>query len=171
MRIVLNSPMTPGEEDIAKVKFDPRSRDDIPQVLAGLQYIFITPELRLKVFSILSEIVPSRVGNDQECKARKDKGRPGMMQWRILVLGTLRLSLNADYDRIHELANQHRTVRQILGHGMTDDKIEYKIQTIKDNVCLLTPELLDRINQEVVLAGHRLLKKKIQNLAHAAILL
>ncbi len=31
-----------------------------------------------------------------------DKGRPGMDQWAILVLGTLRLGLNADYDRIQE---------------------------------------------------------------------
>jgi hypothetical protein len=28
-----------------------------------------------------------------------------MEQWGILVLGTLRLGLNTDYDRIHELAN------------------------------------------------------------------
>jgi len=28
-------------------------------------------------------------------------GRPGMEQWKILVLGVLRLGLNADYDRIH----------------------------------------------------------------------
>ena len=32
-----------------------------------------------------------------------------MDQWSILVLGTLRLGLNADYDRILELANQHKT--------------------------------------------------------------
>jgi len=31
-----------------------------------------------------------------------------MEQWKILVLGVLRLGLNADYDRIHELANQHK---------------------------------------------------------------
>jgi transposase, IS5 family len=30
-----------------------------------------------------------------------------MDQWSILVLGVLRLGLNADYDRILELANQH----------------------------------------------------------------
>ncbi len=29
-----------------------------------------------------------------------------MDQWKILVLGVLRLGLNTDYDRIHELANQ-----------------------------------------------------------------
>jgi hypothetical protein len=29
----------------------------------------------------------------------------------------LRLGLNADYDRIQELANQHATIRLMLGHG------------------------------------------------------
>ena len=81
-----------------------------------------------------------------------------MEQWPILVLGVLRLGLNADYDRIQELANQHRTVRQMLGHGLLDDEKTYLLQTIKDNLRLFTPELLDRINQEVVQAGHRLLK-------------
>ena len=82
-----------------------------------------------------------------------------MEQWTILVLGVLRLGLNADYDRIHELANQHRTIRQMLGHGFTDDKKEYTLKNIKDNIHLFTPEILDRINQEVVRAGHKLLKK------------
>ena len=31
---------------------------------------------------------------------------------------------------------------------------------IKDNVGLLTPEILDKINQVVVNAGHELIKKK-----------
>lgn len=160
MRTVFHSQMFLGEEDIAKIKFDPKSRDDIPQLLAGLQFIYTNPDLRAAVFSILEEVIPCRVGPCKEGKASKDKGRPGMEQWQILVLGTLRLGLNTDYDRIHELANQHRTVRQMLGHGFMDDRKEYQLQRIKDNVSLLTPEILDRINQEVVRAGHILLKKK-----------
>jgi hypothetical protein len=34
------------------------------------------------------------------------------------------------------------------------------LQTIKDNVSLFTPEILDQINQVVVKAGHQLVKKK-----------
>ena len=159
MRTVLHSQLTLGEEDIARIKLDPKSRDDIPQMLAGLQYIYTTPELRQAVFKILAEVLPQRVGPGNKIPANSDKGRPGMEQWRILVLGTLRLGLNADYDRIHELANQHRTVRQMLGHGLVDDEKQYQVQTLKDNLRLFTPEILDRINQEVVRAGHRLLKK------------
>jgi hypothetical protein len=82
-----------------------------------------------------------------------------MEQWKILVLGVLRLGLNADYDRIHEMANQHLTIRQMLGHSGWDDETRYNVQTLKDNLRLFTPEILDRINQEVVGAGHRLVKE------------
>ena len=159
MRSVFHSQLNLGEEDIAKIKLDPKSRDDIPQLLAGLQYIYTHADVRQAVFKILEEVVPARAGSDKTGKASTDKGRPGMEQWRILVLGTLRLGLNADYDRIHELANQHGTVRQMLGHGFADYKDQYHLQTIKDNLGLFTPELLDRINQEVVRSGHALLKK------------
>jgi transposase, IS5 family len=75
-------------------------------------------------------------------------------------LGVLRLGLDADYDRIQELANQHKTVRQMLGHSDWLDEQRYELQTIRDNVSLFTPEILDRINQVVVHAGHQALKKK-----------
>ena len=165
MRSVFHSQLNLGEEDIAKIKLDLKSRDDIPQLLAGLQYIYTHTDVRQAVFKILEEVVPSRAGSDKNDKASTDKGRPGMEQWRILVLGTLRLGLNADYDRIHELANQHCTVRQMLGHGFADYKDQYHLQTIKDNLCLFTPELLARIDQEVVRAGHILLKKNDVNLS------
>ena len=71
----------------------------------------------------------------------------------------LRLNLNWDYDRLQEMVNQHRTIRQMLGHGLSDDGETYHLQTLKDNVSLLTPEILDRINQIVVKAGHELRKK------------
>ena len=139
MRAVLHSQMTLGEEDIAKIKLDPKSRDDIPRLLAGLQHIYTTPDLRAAVFTILEEVIPRRAGSGKEGMASKDKGRPGMEQWRILVLGILRLALNADYDRIHELANQHCTVRQMLGHGFMDDRKEYQLQRIKDNLTVIHP--------------------------------
>jgi hypothetical protein len=91
-----------------------------------------------------------------------------MEQWKILVLGTLRLSLNTDYDRVHELANHHDTIRQMLGHGDWEDKTTYNLQTIKDNLCLFTPEILDEFNQLVVKAGHKLVKKTSQKMGQAS---
>lgn len=157
MRQVINPQLQLGEQDIGAIVLDPKSRDDIPQILRGLQYIYVTPEVRAQVFAILAEVIPEGVDGQADATT----GRPGMEQWKILVLGTLRLGLNTDYDRVHELSNEHRTVRQMLGHaGWADDETSrYQLQTIKDNLRLFTPDILDRINQVVVRAGHALIKK------------
>ena len=140
-----------GEVDISKITFDPKSRDDIPKILKGLQYLYTDLEIREELFKILEEkILPEK---------NKKNGRPGMELWRIFVLAILRLNLNCDYDRLHELANNHSIIRQMLGHSSVFDKHYYELQTIKDNVCLLTPEILDKINQIVVKTGHAILKK------------
>jgi hypothetical protein len=83
-----------------------------------------------------------------------------MDMWSIFVMGVLRLNLNWDYDRLHDMVNNHRTIRQILRHGIVDDGEGYGLQNLKDNVVLLTPEVLDKINQVVVNAGHAVVKKK-----------
>ena len=157
MRQVINPQLQFGEVDIGAIALDPKSRDDIPQLLRGLQHIYTNPALRARVFAILEEIVPAGVHG----QADTSTGRPGMEQWKILVLGVLRLGLNADYDRILELANEHKTIRQMLGHtGWADgEEDRYQLQTLKDNLRLFTPEILERINQEVVRAGHALVKK------------
>jgi len=158
MRNVINPQLMLDEVDIGAIRLDPKSRDDVPQLLRGLQHIYTQPDLRERVFAILREVIPQRTRG--EGKADAGTGRPGMEQWRILVLGVVRLGLNADYDRIHDLVNQHGTLRQMLGHGDWSDKTQYKLQTLKDNLRLFTPEILDRINQEVVKAGHVLVKKR-----------
>lgn len=157
MRQVIDPQLQFGEQDISAIELDPKSRNDIPRILRGLQYIYTTPVLREEVFAILAEVLPE--GSDGGGRVSADTGRPGMEQWKILVLGTLRLGLNADYDRILELANQHTTIRQMLGHGDWADETRYSLQTLKENVRLFTPEILDCINQVVVRAGHELVKK------------
>lgn len=151
-RVVLQPQIELGEIDIADIQLDPRSRDDIPQILRGLQYIYMTTDVRDAVFNLLTEKILVDID--------KNNGRQGMNLWSILVLGVLRLDLNCDYDRLQELANEHRTIREMLGHSDIFDKKRYALQTLKDNVRLLTPELLNEINGIVVNAGHGLLPKK-----------
>jgi len=151
MRVVQNEQMQIGEVDISQIKFDPRSRDDIPKILKGLQHLYVTIELREKIFELLEREIAPQVD--------KRNGRPGMALWKILVCGVLRLDLDADYDRVCELVNHHNTIRQMLGHGAFNEET-YHFQTLKDNVSLFTPELLDKINKIAVDAGHGLVKKK-----------
>jgi hypothetical protein len=90
MRNTQNFRLQSGKIDVAKIQFDPKSRDDIPQILKGLQYIYTNCSIRDHVFGLLEEHISPEIS--------KTTGRPGMDLWTILVLGVLRLDLNCDYD-------------------------------------------------------------------------
>lgn len=152
MRKVIDLQMKIGEQDIADIKFDPKSRDDITKLLRGLQSIYCDRNTRNQIFEILHELISPNIN--------LRTGRGGMNLWKILVLGTLRLDAVGDYDRLLEIANNHKRVRQMLGHGIVDDEYEYKLQTLRDNISLFTPEILDKINQVVVNHGHKIVGKK-----------
>ena len=157
MRVVQNLQMQIGEVDVSNIKFDLKSRDDIPKILRGLQHLYINLHLRTQLFALLEEQIAPKVD--------KRNGRPGMTLWRIFVCGVVRLDLNIDYDRLHELVNHHDTLREMLGHAQFDEE-RYHFQTLKDNVSLFTPQLLDKINQLVVDSGHVLVKKKENEALH-----
>ena len=145
MRKVIDLQMEFWKKDITNIEFDLESRDEMPKLLMGLQYIYSTAHIREKVFNVLKQIVP---------KKSHKTGRPGMDLWKILVLSTLRLNCNWDFDKVHDMANNHHNLRRMLGHSDTDFKSNYALQTIRDNIALLTPPILDEINQIVVKAGH-----------------
>lgn len=148
MRQVQPAQFQLGEVDIGRIQFDPQSRDDIPQLLRGIQHFHQDVPARTEVFQLLESIIPASVN--------KKIGRPGMSLWNILVLGMLRLNLNCDYDRVHELSNNHYTLRQMLGRGIGDENTRYTLQCIKDNVRLLSPHVLDKINQIAVKHAHKI---------------
>lgn len=156
MRKTYDNQLKFGSVIIPDIKFDKKSRDELPKILTGLQYIFTNNTTRKEVFDLLESIVPKNVS--------MRKGRKGMDLWKILVLGVVRLGCNWDYDKLHEMSNSHLSIREMLGHGRGDweDKYYYELQTIKDNVSLITPEVLEKLNAIVSQAGHKLLggKKK-----------
>ena len=121
MRKIIEQQMKIGEETIANIQIDPRSRDEIPKLLKGLQAIYCTKELRKQVFEALAELVPSHID--------PKNGRNGMELWKIFVLGAVRLNCNWDYDKLQEIANNHKTLRQMLGHGTMDDDYYYALIT------------------------------------------
>ena len=79
MRTVIQPQLKFGETDIAAIVLDPKSRDDIPQLLCGLQYIYTDVGLRERVFAILEEVMLERAG------AKGKASSHGMEQWKILV--------------------------------------------------------------------------------------
>jgi len=156
VRKVIDDQMKLGEVDISGIEFDLKSRDEIPKLLMGLQAVYCNIEIREKVFKILEDTIPQKISIKT--------GRRGMDLWKILVLGTLRLNCNWDYDKVKEMADNHATLREMLGHVRWIDTVKYPLQTIKDNIHLFTPEILDRINKVVADYGHSLHKKKAEEL-------
>lgn len=138
---------------IPDVKIDSKSRHQLPKLMAGLQYIFVTPDLNEQVFWILEEAV---------LKDKKTTGRLGMSLWEILVLGCCRLNMDMDYDLLQEMSNNHRTLRGILGVHTKEVFYQggksYALQTLKDNVRLLDEQTLQKISEVVLKAGHELKK-------------
>ena len=53
MRTVIDAQMRFGQTNIADIVLDPKSRDDIPHLLRGLQHLYTDPSLRGRIFKIL----------------------------------------------------------------------------------------------------------------------
>ena len=73
MRKVIDLQMEFWKTDIANIEFDLQSRDEIPKLLMGLQYIHRTAAVREKVTEVLKT-------NSTEKKLRKRKTRHGSME-------------------------------------------------------------------------------------------
>lgn len=141
-----------GQTPIELVVIPLKSRDELPPVLAGLQWIFRTPGVNQAVFDLLEKKV---MGENPT-----HTGRPGMSLWHILVLGVVRLCLDCDYDRIEHIAQYDLLVRQIMGVPQFGvDAVPLHHRTISDNICHVDGELLAQINVIVVMHGQPLLKK------------
>lgn len=130
------------------------SRDELPPILAGLQRIWTDPALKAEIFALLEARILA---------GKKATGRLGMDLWQILVLGVVRLGLDANYDRLEDLANHHSLLRQMLGVSPAPwdrDPRVFAHQTLRDNVALLDEAVLREINARVAAAGRDVFKKK-----------
>jgi hypothetical protein len=139
-----------GQDSLNKIKLDYTSRDDITKLLLGIQYMSSNKEVMQQIFQILKKEI-----------SIKSIGRSGMSLWRILILGLLRQAINADYDRLCNLSNNHIDFRKFLGHGMIDQHDRYSLQSLKDNVSLLTEDALNKINIVIVQLGHKTLDARL----------
>ncbi len=132
---------------IERIVLPAQSRDELPPILAGLQWIWLHPALLEKIFQLLERAVLA---------GKKATGRPGMELWQILVLGVVRLGLDADWDRMEYLANYDLLLRQMLGLpiGSWGDRAHlFNHQTLRDNAALLDEGVLKEINALVAASG------------------
>jgi len=139
---------------IEKIRLPLHSRDELPPILAGLQWIWMHPTLKAEIFALLEAKILA---------GKKATGRTGMDLWQILVLGVVRLGLEADWDRMEHLANYDLLVRQMLGVPAApwgEEAKAFAHQTLRDNVALLDDDLLKAINARVAVAGREVFAKK-----------
>ena len=141
-------------QTISNVPLNLGCRDEIIPILAALKHIYAQPKLR-------DEILQA-VARDVNRDSSRKRGRKGMDYWPILVLASVRLGCNFDYDRLQDLAEQHRTLRQMMGIGDWDEEVDFNWRTIRNNITLLRPETIERINHAIVAEGHQLVPEAVE---------
>ena len=138
---------------IEKIILPLHSRDELPPILAGLQWIWMHPTLKAEILALLEAVILA---------GKQATGRTGLDLWQILVLGVVRLGLDADWDRMEHIANYDLLVRQMLGlpadpWGQGAKRLAR--QTLRDNVALLDEALLGQINARIAAAGRAVFAK------------
>src|SRR5712672_3587559 len=132
---------------IEKIRLPLNSRDQLPPILAGLQWIWMHATLKGEILVLLQAKILA---------GKKATGRTGMDLWQILVLGVVRLGLDADWDRMEHMANYDTLLRQMLGVPLMpwgEDAKVFGHQTLRDNVALIDDELLQQSNARIAAAG------------------
>jgi IS5 family transposase len=137
-----------GGRAILDVQLNLHCRDEIVPILRALQEVYRQPKLRDEILRLIEQ--------DVNGSSSRRRGREGMDYWQILVLAAVRLGCNLDYDKLQDLAEQHRALRHLMGIGDWDDDTSFNWRRIRDNVCLIRPETIERINHLLVAAGHEL---------------
>ena len=125
---------------IENVKLPLKSRDELPPILAALQYIFVTPSLNEEIFKLIEKDV---------VEGKKRTGRQGMDLWHILVLASVREGLDLDFDKLEDLANHHKLIRAILGVDFILNNLQFKYTTIRNNVAHIKDATLHEVNKIV----------------------
>jgi transposase, IS5 family len=138
---------------IAEVKLNLSCRDEIVPILRALQHVYGDAELRGELLRL--------VGKDVNQTTSRKHGRRGLNYWEIIVLAAARLGCNLDYDKLQDLAENHRSLRQIMGIGDWQEEVDFDWRRIEDNLTKLRPQTLKKINDVVVKAGHALAPKAI----------
>jgi transposase, IS5 family len=131
---------------IGEVSLNRDCRDEIIPILRALQHVYADDALRRQLLAL--------VGKDVNGSTNRRLGRRGLNYWEIAVLAATRLGCNLDYDKLQDLAENHRRLRQIMGIGDWQDDVDFDWRRIEDNLIKLRPETLKKISDLIVQAGH-----------------
>lgn len=147
MRKAFSSQLRLDCQAIEDLQLNLNCRDEIIPILEGLKHVFSHPELR----HALIELVAADITGGK----RDDTGRVGFDYWQIIVMAVVRLGCNVDYDKLQDLCENHRALRCLLGSGDWDDS-NFAARRIRNTLCLLKPNTLEKMNHLVVVHGQQL---------------
>jgi len=144
MRALFDTAPTLGTTSIEAIFVDPHSRDDTPKIILALQSIWMNTSLRDQIVLYLQEAIGENTNQNM--------GRPGLTYWRIFVLAVFMFGLDCDFDRLTYMFNNDGYVRNVLQNDSTDfnNKPLYRVQTIINNVSLITEEIWSHLNRMIV---------------------
>src|SRR5437588_2061820 len=111
---------------VARVKLNLNCRDEIVPILCALQHVYGDAELRSELLRL--------VGKDVNQGTSRKRGRRGLNYWEVTVLAAARLGCNLDYDKLQDLAENHRSLRQIMGIGDWQEEVDFDWRRIEDNL-------------------------------------
>jgi hypothetical protein len=158
MRKTFDLQLKIGQTPINEIFISPKSKNSLDHLVMALKEIFCNKEYNEKIFSIIEKHIPD---------IDLHNGRPGMNLWTVFVFGQVRMCLKTSYDTLHNLANNHLMLRQLIGieneFGVEPFIFEY--QNIYDNVSKLSDAMLSELNDVVVEFGHREVFKKKETTA------
>ncbi len=147
-----------GQIPIEDAQINVKAKNALNELLAALHAIYCDKKYNEQVFVLLEEHINGK---------KQKTGRNGMHLWCIFVLSQVRLCMNVSYDVLHDLANNHRTLRQLMGieYEFGYERIEFEYQNIYDNVSNLSDELIKEINSVIIGFGHKEVFKKKEDTA------
>lgn len=147
MRIPQQNQLQLDCRPIGQIDLNTNCRHRIIPVLRGLQHLHAQTETLDEILALIQHDV---LGD-----AKSDLGREGMTYWQILVLAAAKAGCNFTYDELHDLAENHRNLRDMMQVGEWNNK-SFTWHRIRDNVCRITPETIETINHLIVAQGHQL---------------
>ena len=122
---------------ITEVKLNLNCRDEIIPILRASQHVYGGYGLRQELLALVGK----DVNQNTSCK----HGRRGLNYREITVLAAARLGCNLDYDKLQDLAENHRCLRQIMGLGDWQEDVDFDWRRIEDNLIKLRPATLQQL--------------------------
>lgn len=147
MREAFRSQLPLGFVDIPEVALNIKSRHELIPILKALQHVYSNRDEYEKIQSLIkADILQGKSA---------DWGKRGMRFWEILVLASVRLGCNLDYDALEDLANHHRKLREMMGLGLIETR-GFSRSCLQENLSKLSAHTIRQIDRVIVGLGHDL---------------